>query len=190
MTRTFIAVDLSTPVRDALAAIIRRLSRNLPSARWVDAAGMHLTLAFLGALDDALLADATAATREAARDATPFQLRLAGLGTFGGRSPRVVWAGVGGEIPRLLAVQRRLAEALVDREFPSQEHPFSPPLTLARVKGLLPPAELARMPEALATPVPSLVWPVEAMLVMKSELARSGARYTPLQRVPLGEPSC
>ncbi len=189
MTRTFIAVDLSAPVREALAAVMRRLSRELPSARWVDPAGMHLTLAFLGDLDDAQIADATAATNAAARDASPLELRLAGLGTFGGRSPRVIWAGIGGDVPQLLVRQRRLADALAARGFPCEERPFSPHLTLARVKGPLPPAELANLPQALAAPAPSLAWTVDALLVMKSERLRSGAHYTPLQRVPLGEPA-
>lgn len=187
MTRTFIAVDLTQAVRAALDSEIARLTRVLPSPRWVNPEGMHLTLAFLGELDDAQLSDATAATIEAARQSRPFTLRLGSLGTFGGpRSPQVLWVGVGGDVPQLLALQRTLAQALESRGFPREVRPFSPHLTLARVKGPLPPAEQAQLAQALATPVPTISWPVNEVLVMKSELARSGARYTPLQRVPLG----
>lgn len=187
MTRTFIAVDLSQAVRDALTAEIARLTRALPSPRWVNPAGMHLTLAFLGELDDAQLSEATAAAVEAARQSHPFTLRLGATGTFGGqRSPRVLWVGVGGDVPQLVALQRELAEALESRGFPHEERPFSPHLTLARIKGPLPPAELAKLPQALAASVPAISWSVNELLVMKSELAHPAARYTPLQRIALG----
>ncbi|HEX6817638.1 MAG TPA: RNA 2',3'-cyclic phosphodiesterase [Ktedonobacterales bacterium] len=187
MIRTFIAVDLSREVRDSLAGEITRLARILPSARWVNPEGMHLTLAFLGELVDAQLSDTTAATIEAARQSSPFTLRLEGLGTFGGpRTPRVLWVGAGGDVTQLLALQRNLASALEARGFPREERAFSPHLTLARIKGPLPQAELAKLPQALATAIPSLTWPVNEALVMKSELARPGARYTALQHIPLG----
>lgn len=191
MTRTFLALELPDPVRAALAREIARLTRglgqSLPPVRWVDPAGMHLTLAFLGELDDARLAVATDAAREAARDFAAFSLQLAGLGSFGPpRSPRVIWVGVGGQTVRLLALQSRLADALEARGFPREERPFSAHLTLARIKAPLPPAELARLPQLLAASAEPVRWTADAIAVMKSELLRPAARYTALTRVPLG----
>jgi 2'-5' RNA ligase len=187
MTRTFLAVELTDAVRTALEREIARLARAAPHARWVDPDGMHLTLAFLGELDDARLSEATAAAKETAADCHPFTLRLARLGSFGPpHSPRVIWAGVGGDVPRLLALQERLAGALEGRGFPREPRPFAPHLTLARVKVPLPPAEVASLPRLLVAPVMPAVWPVDAIAVMKSELQRPAARYTRLARVPLG----
>jgi 2'-5' RNA ligase len=187
MTRTFLAVELSDAVRSALGREIARLARALPHVRWADPAGMHLTLSFLGELDDARLADATAAAIEAAADSQPFTLRLAGLGSFGPpRAPRVIWAGVGGDVQRLVELQERLAGALEARGFPREQRPFAPHLTLARLKVAPPPAELARLPQLLAAPVASVAWPVDAIAVMKSEPLRPAARYTRLERVLLG----
>jgi 2'-5' RNA ligase len=189
MTRTFLAIELPDEVRAALAREIAHLARALPDVRWSDPAGMHLTLAFLGELDDARLADATAAAEEAAATATPFALQLVGLGSFGPpRSPRVLWAGVGGDLTRLLTLQERLASALDARGFPREQRPFAPHLTLARLKMPLPPAELAALPCLLSAPVVPVAWTVDAIAVMKSELLRSGARYTALGRATLGEP--
>src|SRR5574340_818149 len=113
MTRVFIALDLSDAAREALGRDLRRLARALPAARLSDSASLHLTLAFLGEMDDATLAAVIAATGEVARATEPFELALAKLGVFGPReAPHVIWAGVGGDLPSLRAFQRRLTDAL------------------------------------------------------------------------------
>lgn len=188
MTRTFIAVLFPEAVRAALQRELARLARVAPSVRWVNPEGPHLTLAFLGTLDDAALQQATEATEVAASSARPFTLRLEGLGTFGSPgSPRVVWAGVAGEIAALHTLQVALADALEERGFPREARPYSPHLTLARIKAPLPATERERLTEALAQPrLDRVSWRVEDVAVMKSELRRAGARYTPLRTVALG----
>src|SRR5438105_10598653 len=90
MTRTFIALELDEALQHYLGGIIRHLGQELPGVRWVDPAGMHLTLAFLGELTDEQLASATDAAEVAARQVTPFDYRLQDLGVFGSpRQPRV-----------------------------------------------------------------------------------------------------
>ena len=88
------------------------------SVRFADPASLHLTLAFLGELDEARLPEAIAATEDVALATSPFALSVAGIGTFGGaKAPRVIWAGVVGDIAALLAVQSHLARALEARGF-------------------------------------------------------------------------
>jgi 2'-5' RNA ligase len=183
MTRTFIAVELDEGARDALRREIARLRAALPGVRFVDPASLHLTLAFLGELGDERLAVAITATEETAHGAHPFTVEINGIGTFGApQAPRVVWAGLAGDISALLAVRTRLARALAARDFPLEDRPFSPHLTLARLKDRLDADSalrldaLVRQPSGGGTPLP-----VEALAVMKSELSRSGARYTRLR---------
>jgi 2'-5' RNA ligase len=191
MTRTFIAIDLGEEARVYLAAEIARLGRALPAVRWSDPAGLHLTLAFLGELDDERLAGATAAVEEVAGTAKPFTLEIAGLGTFGPpAAPRVIWAGIAGNVRRLSELQAALASALEARGFPREERPFSPHLTLARLRTPLGPPELARLREMLrgagarTTAAPPRI-PADHLSVMKSELLRPAARYTCLRAIPL-----
>jgi 2'-5' RNA ligase len=187
MTRTFLALELPDHVRAALDGEIARLSAQLHIQSWAKTEKLHLTLAFLGELDDAQLAAATDGAVEVAPMFKPFPLQLAGLGTFGPpRAPRVIWAGVGGDVARLLALQAQLVGALAACGFPREERPFSPHLTLARIKAPLPPAELARLPQLLAASGARARWTADALAVMKSELLRPAARYTRLARVPLG----
>ena len=187
MTRTFIAVELGEQARTALATIIRELADALPSVRFVDPESLHLTLAFLGELDDDRLALASEAARAAARTPAPFDLGIGGLGVFGPRrAPRVVWAGVTGDVERLQEAQRRLADELAARGFLLDERAYSPHLTLARIKRPLETDELATLERFLRAPAgePAPI-PVRALSVMKSELLRGGARYTRLRECPL-----
>lgn len=187
MTRTFIAVELGEPARVALTDIIRDLAGALPGVRFVDPESLHLTLAFLGELDDAHLTLAYEATARTAAEYGSFQLAVSGLGIFGPRrAPRVIWAGVAGATDRLRELQRRLADELTMREFPTEERAYSPHLTLAHLKRPLDADELARLESRLHAPHPAYTpLPVDALSVMKSDLLRAGARYTCLRRYPL-----
>ena len=191
VTRTFIALDLSEVARTALRGELRRLARALPDVRFVDPDSLHLTLAFLGELDDDTLAAVIALAGEVARHTAPFELALAGLGVFGPPTAlRVIWAGVGGETRSLLALQRRLAAALEAEGFPREQRPFSPHLTLARLKRPLDAAARQRLDKLLASPASKPAswearWRVADLRVMRSELAATGARYTALSVAPL-----
>lgn len=187
MTRIFIALALSDAARETLRREERRLARALPDVRFAAPEDMHLTLAFLGEVDDATLAQVIALGGEVASHARPFDLALAGLGVFGPpHAPRVVWAGVGGDTQRLLALQRRLADALEALGFPREQRPFSPHLTLARLKRPLDDVAAQRLRAALVgTPPAPTRWRVDDLRVMRSDLAATGARYTTLSVAPL-----
>ncbi|HJT58087.1 MAG TPA: RNA 2',3'-cyclic phosphodiesterase, partial [Ktedonobacteraceae bacterium] len=170
---------------------IDRLARQLPGVRWVDPAGIHLTLAFLGELSDAQLATAEQASGAAAKQSAPFELRLKDLGIFGSqRQPRVIWMGIeetSGNLSRLHGVLNRELE---QRGFEVEARPFSPHLTLARIKQPLNPTEQQILQRLLASKefnTSSSQQYVQHVSVMKSELSRSGARYTCLQAYSLSE---
>lgn len=188
MTRTFIALELDGPQQRFLGDIIKQGRQVLPALRWVDPTGIHLTLAFLGELDDSQLAAAMVAARSAAATGAPFAYCLSGLGTFGAaRQPRVLWMGVSEPSGALRQLQQALALALEEQGFPREQRPFSPHLTLARITFPLTPAQLQVLVQLLSryqsfTPA----YRVSHISLMKSELARSGARYTCLQTYACG----
>lgn len=189
MTRTFIALEQDESLQRRLSETIYRLASALPRLKWVDPAGIHLTLAFLGELTDEQLAKAMQASGAAARQIAPFKYRLAKLGTFGApRQPRVVWAGVDEQTGTLTRLQQLLTRELEQRGFTVETRPFSPHLTLARVKEPLSTAELQTLQRLLADPqlnAPSPWYRVHHICVMKSELSRTGAIYTQLHDCPL-----
>ncbi|MGH2498232.1 MAG: RNA 2',3'-cyclic phosphodiesterase [Ktedonobacteraceae bacterium] len=195
MTRTFIALEMHASMQRVLSRTIERFAQALPSLHWVDAASIHLTLAFLGELDDDRLALAMEATRAAAHDFPAFEYRLTTPGVFGSpQQPRVIWMGVedaplaqlhGLPLQRL---HRTLDRELERRNFETEKRPFSPHLTLARVKKPLTPAEQQVLQRLLYTTSDTATLPfykVNHLNVMKSELSRAGAKYSVLQAYEL-----
>lgn len=191
MTRTFIALEQDESLQRRLSETIRGMASALPRLKWVDPAGIHLTLAFLGELTDGQLAKAMQASDAAAWQIAPFKFRLAKLRTFGApRQPRVVWAGVDEPTGTLLRLQQLLTRELEQRGFTVETRPFSPHLTLARVKEPLSSTELQTLQRLLADPqrnAPSPWYRVHHICVMKSELSRAGAVYTRLSNSLLEE---
>jgi 2'-5' RNA ligase len=189
MTRTFIAAALSDQAREALRREMSSLANALPSLRWVNVTSLHLTLAFLGELDDERLTAAHEATQAAAQQGAPFALALDQLGTFGPPdAPRVIWAGVSGDVVELRRVRKTLASELDACGFPPQEHPdYAPHLTLARVKDRLPSPELIALQQRVNKSLAHTAsWTVTTLDAMKSELVRPAPRYTTLASYPLG----
>ncbi|GAC1377843.1 MAG: RNA 2',3'-cyclic phosphodiesterase [Ktedonobacteraceae bacterium] len=189
MTRIFIAFDLNKALQNHLSGIIRQVAQELPRLHWVDPTSMHLTLAFLGELTEGQLAQATEASQQTAQQCLPFDYRLSYLGTFGSpRQPRVLWLGIDEPSGKLLQLHRLLNKALEQRGFEIDKRPFSPHLTLSRIKVLLKPDEqqyLQRLLNQKQLILSSSTCHVEQISVMKSELLRAGALYTCLQSIPL-----
>ena len=191
MTRTFIALELNAALQRFLGEIISQISQKLPDLRWVDPTGIHLTLAFLGELTDEQLVEAIYAAEEAAQKAIPFAYRLKGLGIFGSpHQPRVIWMGVedlpSGKIQGspLQQVHRVLSKELELRGFEVEKRPFSPHLTLARLKQPLSPEAQQRLQRLLHSKqagASSPIYQANNLCVMKSELSRAGAKYTCLR---------
>jgi RNA 2',3'-cyclic 3'-phosphodiesterase len=191
MTRTFIALEMDEAQQCHLSNTIQRVARALPSVRWTDPANIHLTLAFLGELDDEQLAAASDAAEAAAQSASAFSYRLSRLGIFGPeRQPRVIWMGIDEDSGALLHLHAALCLALEQRGFAVDERPFAPHLTLARVKASLTLEEQHRLHDLLAGSQPDIAvnasYLMQNIYLMKSELSRSEARYTCLQSYTLG----
>lgn len=192
-TRTFIAVELSPYLRGALQKLIVGLRRRLPSVTFVDPENLHLTLVFLGPLTTGELAAASQAALIAAAACRPFRLSMAQLGFFGPPAvPRVVWAGITGEVNSLRRLQASLLSRLAEQHVPltgGDQYPFSPHLTLARLKRPLPESErqqlIALVGEKRAVASAETSMRVTQIAVMKSELMRPAARYTRLRVCPL-----
>jgi RNA 2',3'-cyclic 3'-phosphodiesterase len=192
MTRTFIALEMNEGIQRQLVEVIRQLALNLPSVRWVDPTGIHLTLAFLGELDDKQLLDAIQASVSVAQHVQPFHYTLTRLSIFGPRhQPRVIWMGIEEATAALSRLHHVLNQELTQRGFRIDNKPFSPHLTLARIKAPLSLKEQDYLQEMLSDDLHSLVsaqvYPVTSIQVIKSELLRAGAHYTNLRTCKFGE---
>ncbi len=187
VTRTFIAVDIGESVRHALGEVIRQMAQELPNLRWVDPEGIHLTLAFLGDLTNERLLQAMQASEAAAHQVAPFAYRLAHPGVFDSLlRARVIWMGIAEPTGSLQQLHRVLNRELEQRGFSTEKRAFSPHLTLARVKALLKPDEQESLRRLLVETKVTAAASADRLSVMKSELFRSGAKYTHLRDYVLG----
>lgn len=193
--RTFIAIPISAETRKALGRFAEEGKRAGGDVKWVEPALIHLTLRFLGDVEEARIPAVVDALRMVGGATVPFELAIAGVGAFPNlRRPRVIWAGVdpkGGAGKGGLSVLRGLAAAVEEAArrlgFGPADHPFSPHLTVARVKS---PKGLDRLVAALERHASDEFGTdrVEAFHVMKSDLRPQGPVYTSLAEIPLATP--
>ena len=192
--RLFVALDLPAGAKAALAATMGQLQSVIPAGvRWVNPAGIHLTLKFLGDTEAGLVTPLLAALGEAAAagDTIPFPLHLDGLGVFPNpREPRVIYAGVGGDLDSLAQVQRQVEQAIVRLGFPREKRPFRPHLTLGRVRDGVAPAARRQIGDTIARQAaalsPEYAWTAGEILLIRSNLTPQGAVYTILGQAALG----
>jgi len=185
--RTFIAVDLDPAVKTALAGLLRKLRWRGPKGiTWVREAGLHITLKFLGEIDEAMAGRVGTALESAAAAVPAFRLAVRGTGAFPGapRAPRVLWAGTDEPAP-FADLFSRLETGLEALGFARETRPFHPHLTLGRVKSpsgvrdVL--GELERWRD-----VEFGAMTVSGVTLFKSALRPDGAVYSPLTEARLG----
>lgn len=177
--RAFIALKLPADFADDVAAMARRLSASL-DGRFLDRSTYHLTLAFLGDIDDAEASQAMDALDAACAGAAPAPLAPDGLGKFGRPADATLWLGLAPD-PALLSLAEHIREELTARDIPFDPKPFRPHITLGR---------RVRIPKK---PLPSLAFPLptqaRTVTLFKSTLSRDGAAYKPLYTTHLAEMS-
>jgi RNA 2',3'-cyclic 3'-phosphodiesterase len=128
MPRLFSAIEIPRTVAEHLSL----LRAGLNGARWIDPENYHLTLRFIGDVDGIVARDFTHAL--GGIDAASFDLQLNGLGSFGGRKPRAIFAGIAPS-DRLEALQRANERAAREAGLPPEGRNFTPHVTIARLRG-------------------------------------------------------
>jgi 2'-5' RNA ligase len=191
MLRTFIAVPLDASVRRHVAERIRVL-RELPggdAVRWVRSENLHMTLRFLGNIERGIVPDLAASVREEIAGLAPFQAEVGGVCVFpSAKRPRVMVLDM--EPAAALAQLASAVERGVQRAgFDAEERPFRAHLTLGRMAGRSGRGRRvshAGFPDTANLEVSrSVSFEVTESVLFQSELLRSGARYTALERFPL-----
>jgi 2'-5' RNA ligase len=188
--RLFVALEVPEAVQQGIAAAWAPLRSQERGVAWADPKGLHLTLKFLGEVEERRLPLLETALARAARGSRPLRLQVQGVGAFPSlSSPRVLWVGVIGDREALAALQERVEEELVPLGFPREGHPFTPHITVGRVRAALSPAERRRLGEAAGRVVlpRDLSFEVSRLTLMHSTLTPQGARYRPLHAWPLAQ---
>jgi 2'-5' RNA ligase len=185
--RTFIAVDPGQAIRDRLVSLQERLAQSGAPVKWVETENLHVTLLFLGEVDERDTPAVCRAVCDTCTAHVPFTMAVKTVGCFPNpRRPRTLWVGVGAGTQELCALHDTLEPPLLDLGcYRREERKYSPHITVGRVRSERPSdtlaANLAKHAGWRAGEVP-----VRELLVLSSELTPKGPIYTVLSRARLG----
>jgi 2'-5' RNA ligase len=190
--RTFIAIELPDELKLELSQLQAQLkSANQTWVKWVDPNSIHLTLKFLGNIAITRIGEITKAIEEAADRISPFYLEAKNLGVFPNlRRVQVAWVGLSGDTDKLAQLQQRIEDRLARLGFTRESRPFTPHLTLARVRDQASPEKRERFGQIIANASlgSTYIIKVNVISLMKSQLTREGAIYSRISSVGLEKP--
>ena len=174
---------LPDDVRQQLADAAERLRRHATDVAWVAPGNLHVTLKFLGQVDEARVPALTDALRAALADRPTFDVAVRGLGAFPSPTrPRVLWAGLEDTTGGMRTLAERVDACCGRLGFAAETRAFAAHVTLGRVR------EARRQPalaDALSRPADFGRLRVDRVSLMRSELSPRGARYSELFAAPL-----
>ncbi len=188
LLRAFIAVELPAELQQKIHKATANFRRGIdPLVRWTAAENMHLTLKFLGDVSQPNVEFLIQMLRSQAELVSPFIIQLTGLGSFPGpKRPRVIYIGI--QAPAALgALQREIESASRRLGYEAEERPFSPHLTLGRVRQNISASGQQNIRHAIeGTQVDVLGSArIDSVHLYKSELRPTGSVYTRLYSAPL-----
>jgi 2'-5' RNA ligase len=202
--RCFIAIDIDDKIRKAIADLQKQIASKVDvkkgDLKWVEPNNIHLTLKFLGEISGEQLEEVKEIAKTVAQVHQKFNLEIESVGSFGGRSAKIVWVGVSSwhglparentakmAVPQeLLALQKDLDDLLTPLGYPKEQREFSAHLTLCRVNH---PMAGIKMGEAIAQfshlKLGSIA--ADAICVYQSQLTPAGPNYTLLDEFKLAQ---
>jgi len=183
--RSFIAIELSPPLRQHIEKIQNELKRTTSDVRWVRTEGIHLTLKFLGSIDEEQIDAIGDSIEECLADTKIFTVTVGSLGAFPNKEhPKVIWIGIENERGVLQKLQQAIDTKLTGLGFAAEKRTFSPHLTLGRIKS---PKGKRTVSQRLATMGACAcgTFDIKGIFLFKSDLKPSGAVYTKLKSFAL-----
>ncbi len=188
LLRVFIAVEIPLPIRQAIFEQTGALRRAVgPLIRWVPLENMHLTLKFIGEVSPANVEMIQQMLGIEAAAVAPFQVQVGGLGAYPSpRRARVIWTGIQAP-PALSSLQHGIESGAARLGYEAEERPFSPHLTIGRVRQQVSTGEQQQIRSALeGTHLGDLgTARIREVRLFKSDLQPGGSIYTKLFSAPL-----
>ncbi len=183
--RTFIAIELPENIISSVLKVQNDIKAYGFKARWVRKKNIHITLKFLGNINEAHVEKLGKEILKSAKEYTLLNISVKGVGVFPNiKRPRVIWVGITGRIDLLIELQKALDKSLETIGFPREKRPFKGHLTIGRIKGKVDPKRLIVAMKECGD-FESEAFTPDKITLFKSELNPSGAIYTKLKTVSL-----
>ena len=188
LVRVFCAIELPPEVRLSAAKHIATLREGAPHVRasWDRAEKLHITLKFLGEIEQGRIEALSGAAARAVEGVQGFDLCIEGAGAFPPRGlPRVLWLGVTDPSGGLARLWHRLEDECAAEGFAREKRPFHPHLTIARLRAPEGARRLAEMHKQAGFKAASFT--TAELTVVKSELGKGGSRYSTISQHKLSQ---
>ena len=176
--RSFLAFELPPDIKREVARISGEIKKSGLEAGWVKPGNIHLTIVFLGDVDEKDVPSIVSSIDNAVVKYESFDISLGGMGFFGDmRRPRVLWLGLDGEISRLASLQDDLQKFLEVFGVKQEKRSFRPHLTLGRFRR--PPRDKSLLKSNLDKykDVSGPDGKLDELILFKSELRPGGSVY-------------
>lgn len=183
--RSFIAIELPDTVRAALVLLQQELKACGADVRWVRPEGVHLTLKFLGDIEESAVEGIVERLKGTCRKFQSFNCGVEGVSVFPGvRAPRVLWAGIA-DHDILTSIQQEIEAAMSFLGFEREDRKFTPHLTLGRFRSSKGKMVLMERLETYKEFHLGII-DVNHISLMRSDLGPAGAKYTEIAKIPFG----
>lgn len=181
--RSFLAIEVSEALKSETHHFVETIRSKYTDFRFIPSQNWHLTLHFLGQVETEKIEILAACTSKALENVRPFSISLERFGTFPNwHQPRILWIGIGGDLPQLSALKEQLDQVLRKMHFHIETRSYHPHITIARFKGGTP--RLRSEPEEQFKS--RLVDSVHYITLFRSDLSPQGAQHIPLRTFLLG----
>lgn len=182
--RSFIALELSDEAKNEVSRVAKELKDTGSDVKWVRADSVHMTLKFLGNIEEEKIADVVKRLDDTAAMFGAFDAVLGELGSFPKwEYVKVIWVGIGEGAEDMISIATAVEDAMCREGFPKEDRKFSPHVTIGRVRT---PKNRDRLKKAASSitikPVRSRI---SRIVLYRSELTPQGAVYTPLHEAKL-----
>lgn len=182
MPRLFIGLELPAEVREELAALCESAG-SIPTARWIPERNLHLTLKFLGHVEDELVEAICESVKEAVRDYGTFDMELGRAGAFPSQKrARIVWYGLDEGADRVAELASIIEKVVAPYGYPPEARAYHAHITLARVEN---PGDARAAIVPVAEALRGTRIDVGSVALFESILKRSGAEYSVVRRFPI-----
>jgi len=188
--RAFLAIDLNRAIRETLTQFQDQAASILP-VKWMSPESMHLTIKFLGDIEHEQITVLQDVLRDVAKGTESFSLTIKGLGGFPSlQNPRILWAGVAGDVDHLEVLVSCVESALSPLGYAKEDRPYRPHLTLSRIQSHA--RKIGNIFETSRFLKKEWMFgsvTINRLCLFQSQLTPNGATYSRLWELPFGNDS-
>lgn len=180
--RLFFAIEIPEKIQQKILGVQQELKKSGADIKWVKPANIHLTLKFLGEVEDEKLPELVRVGEKISKDFSPFAVEICGVGVFPNiNRPRVIWAGIENGSKEMENLSELLSRQLAKIGFPEEKRRFVGHLTIGRVKS---PQRKGHLIESFKSLEKADFgrFPVSSLSLIKSQLTPAGPIYTVLKK--------